>query len=93
MSGSLDILSSLGTTCPKIRILSFKPLTEIISMSLLTLKYSTRSLQVTLDPLISFSTKFSGASSNGTKFRSSFLKSSSISSKIQSISEKKEKSG
>lgn len=52
-------------------------------MSLLTLKYSTRSLQVTLDPLISFSTKFSGASSNGTKFRSSFLKSSSISGKIQ----------
>lgn len=58
-------------------------------MSLLTLKYSTRSLQVTLDPLISFSTKFSGASSNGIKLRSSLLKSSSISSKIQSIPGKK----
>jgi hypothetical protein len=34
---------------------------------------------VTLDPLISFSTKFSGASNNGTRFRSSRLKSSSIS--------------
>ena len=49
-------------------------------MSFPTLKYSTRSLLVTLDPLISFSTKFSGASSNGTRFRSSLLKSSSISS-------------
>lgn len=88
-SVSLDILSSLGTTWPKIRILTFMLLTEIISMSLLTLKYSTRSLQVTLDPLISFSTKFSGASSNGIKFRSSFLNSSSISSKIQSISRKR----
>lgn len=89
MSVSLDILSSLGTTWPKIRILTFMLLTEIISMSLLTLKYSTRSLQVTLDPLISFSTKFSGASSNGIKFRSSFLNSSSISSKIQSIARKR----
>lgn len=88
VSVSLDILSSLGTTWPKIRILSFKLLTEIISMSLLTLKYSTRSLQVTLDPLISFSTKFSGASSNGTKFRSSFLKSSSISIKFNQFQEK-----
>lgn len=59
-----------------------------------TLKYSTRSLQVTLDPLISFSTKFSGASSNGTRFRSSRLKSSSISSrheiKVNMLVKKKE---
>lgn len=34
---------------------------------------------MTLDPLISFSTKFSGARSNGTRFRSSRLNSSSIS--------------
>lgn len=63
-------------------------------LSFPTLKYSTRSLQVTLEPLISFSTKFSGASSNGTRFRSSRLKSSSISSGhevSQHISPKKKK--
>lgn len=47
-----------------------------------TLKYCTRSLQVTFEPLISFSTRFSGASSNGTRFRNSLWKSSSMSSGI-----------
>lgn len=44
-----------------------------------TLKYSTRSLQVTLFPPISFSTSLSGASSRGTSLASSLLKSSSMS--------------
>lgn len=50
---------------------------------------------MTLDPLISFSTKFSGARSKGTRFRSSRLNSSSISDGheiSQHISEKKKKS-
>lgn len=45
----------------------------------LTLKYCSRSLQVIFTPPISFSTRFSGDSSVGTRFTSSFLKSSSIS--------------
>lgn len=49
---------------------------------------------MTLDPLISFSTKFSGARSKGTRFRSSRLNSSSISDGheiSQHISKKKKK--
>lgn len=46
-----------------------------------TLKYSNRSLQVTLFPPISFSTSRSGARRRGTRLASSFLKSPSMSEK------------